>query len=88
MIEINIFDDRKQKFICAKSLFYYMESTHRLKPNIFITQYQEDSEIYCPTCRFTMEKVLHTPKDKKPIYHCPNCNNFLPEQGFGLADLK
>ena len=65
-----------------------MESVHRIKPNIFITQHQKDSIEYCPTCGYTMEKVLHTPKEKGPIYHCPKCNKFVPEQGFGLADLK
>lgn len=65
-----------------------MESVHRLKPNIFITQNQEDYKPYCPNCRITMQKVPHTPKDKKSIYYCPYCNKYVPELSFGLGDLK
>ena len=65
-----------------------MEAKHRLKPNIFIAQHQNNSQIYCPACGHIMEQVLHTPKNKKPIYLCPSCNTFIPEQIFGLLDLK
>ncbi|MHA1669056.1 MAG: hypothetical protein ACTSV5_00605 [Promethearchaeota archaeon] len=65
-----------------------METKHRLKPSIFTAPHQKVSSIYCPNCGYIMEKILHTPKDKKPIYQCPRCNIIVPEQAYGLADLK
>jgi len=65
-----------------------METKLRLKPNFFIAPPQDDSSIYCPDCGYAMEKILHTPKDKKPIYQCSRCNTFIPEQIYGLSDLK
>ena len=65
-----------------------METKHRLKPSVFIAPHQKDSSIYCPACGYIMEQIPHTPKDKEPIYQCPRCNTFIPEQIFSLSDLK
>jgi len=81
-------NDRKQKVKFTKSLYFYMETKHRLKPNFFIAPHQDDSSINCRDCGHTMEKIPHTPIDKKPIYQCPRCNSIIPEQIYGLSDLK
>ena len=65
-----------------------METKIRLKPNFFIATHQDDSSVYCRACGYVMEKIPHTPKDKEPIYQCPRCNSFIPEQTYGLSDLK
>ena len=65
-----------------------METKYRLKPSFFIAPNQDDSSIYCRACGYTMEQIPHTPKNKKSIYQCPRCNSFIPEQIYGLSDLK
>lgn len=65
-----------------------METKLRLKPSIFIATHRKNSSIYCPACGYIMEQILHTPKDREPIYQCPRCNTFIPEQIYGLSDLK
>jgi predicted RNA-binding Zn-ribbon protein involved in translation (DUF1610 family) len=65
-----------------------METKHRLKPSIFIAPPRDGTTVYCPDCGYAMEKIPHTPKNKKPIYQCPRCNIFIPEQVYGLLDFK
>ncbi|MBY9018530.1 MAG: hypothetical protein KGD66_06840 [Candidatus Lokiarchaeota archaeon] len=65
-----------------------METKHRFKPSIFLTSPQTDSSIYCPACGYAMEQIRHTPKYMKPIYLCPRCNTTIPEQVYGLSDIK
>jgi len=64
-----------------------METKSRIKPNWFLTSEKENLNISCPMCGGPMEKVLHTPKSKPPIYHCLRCNNYSYDYRFGLLDL-
>jgi len=64
-----------------------METKYKLKPSIFTAPHQNNSTMYCPDCGYIMDKILHTPKDKKPIYQYPKCNTILPELSFGISDL-
>ena len=64
-----------------------MESKNRIKPNWFITSEEEESKNYCSICGTEMERVLHTPKNKPPIYHCLRCNNYSREYHFGFSDI-
>jgi hypothetical protein len=68
---------------------YYliMESKNKIKPNWFITSKNENLEKFCRICGGSMEKVLHTPKNKPPIYHCVRCNTYSREYHFGISDL-
>ncbi|MHA1349752.1 MAG: hypothetical protein ACTSPZ_02820 [Promethearchaeota archaeon] len=81
-------NDRKQKFKCIKSYYYYVETKYRLRPNFFIAPYRKDTSVYCPACGHTMDLIPHTPKKKKPIFQCPRCNTVIPRQFFRLSDLK
>ena len=65
-----------------------METKHRFKPSIFLTPHQINFSINCPACGYAMEQVRHTPKNIKPIYLCPRCNTIIPEQVYGLSDIK
>jgi len=65
-----------------------MESKNRIKPNWFITSEKEELEKYCPICGGTMQKVLHTPKNRPPIYHCLRCNKYSRKYHFGILDLN
>jgi len=65
-----------------------MESKNRIKPNWYLTSEQDESKIYCSICGAEMEKVLHTPKNKPPIYHCVRCDQYSPRYHFGILDLK
>jgi hypothetical protein len=65
-----------------------MEAKTRIKPNWFITSEKKEHEKFCSICGGRMEKVLHTPKNKPPIYHCLRCNRYSHEYHFGFLDLK
>ena len=65
-----------------------METKYRLKPSFLLTPHRKDNSIYCPTCGHIMERVLHTPKNEKLIYHCSSCNTVIPKQIFRLSDFK
>ncbi|MBY8980990.1 MAG: hypothetical protein KGD72_11415 [Candidatus Lokiarchaeota archaeon] len=65
-----------------------MEVKHRLKPHFFITPHRRDTSVYCPACGQIMEKILHTPKNRRPVYLCPSCNTITPKQVFTFLDFK
>ena len=65
-----------------------MEAKTRIKPNWFITSEKKEHEKFCPICGGKMERVLHTPKNKPPIYHCLRCNQYSREYHFGILDLR
>jgi predicted RNA-binding Zn-ribbon protein involved in translation (DUF1610 family) len=65
-----------------------MESKNRIKLNWFITSDKKETSRYCPECGGLMEKVLHTPKKKPPIYQCLKCNKYSQDYHFDISDLK
>ncbi|MFW9929009.1 MAG: hypothetical protein ACFFD1_06435 [Candidatus Thorarchaeota archaeon] len=64
-----------------------METKKRIKPNWFITSEKEEAQKFCSVCGGTMEKVLHTPKNKPPIYYCERCNRYSRKYYFSILDL-
>ena len=78
---------KNKHLIITFHYYLIMETKNKLKPNWFITSENEKLEKFCRICGGTMEEVLHTPKNKPPIYHCVRCNTYSREYHFGILDL-
>ena len=78
---------KNKHLIITFHYYLIMETKNRLKPNWFITSENEKLEKFCRICGGTMKEVLHTPKNKPPIYHCVRCNTYSREYHFGILDL-